>query len=320
MASSSPERARSAPPWWAQPPGGEPSPPPAATGVRVVTVGFAACAVAGGRAPDRVFAEALSRNDLDSLAAFVTEAAADGGHVVVVYPAWSAEPTLQRLETIRAILGTRRLSWHASALAPLAGAVLASLAGTLAARVPGAGALVAGLPLVERQLVTATWLSRLSGLERPAPSIWQHLVSLWPTTAFSVCSWPRLTLRRVARGAESLPLPRATGPVGLAVAAAGGDRDWVRRAVAAPLGHPRLILVESPPASVRYWGAKRLVETVAHPADPGRLAGQVCARLRLHACSWCGEPGAGRWCAFCGLDSAGDADAQGPFASPNRVV
>ncbi|MGH8905294.1 MAG: hypothetical protein ACRD0K_01955 [Egibacteraceae bacterium] len=115
---------------------------------------------------DRVvtwFGDTLRREGLEDLTDATAEAIVQDRHVLVIYPAWSAEPTLSRIQTVRASLDTTRLVGYAAAAPPLAGAVLAALADALMQYVSPAGLLLAALPLVERQLVTVTWLARVSG-------------------------------------------------------------------------------------------------------------------------------------------------------------
>ena len=85
---------------------------------------------------------------------------------------------------------TRRLSIHETPLPPLAGAVLASLASSIAPYLPSTGVLASLLPELEARLHVFTWLGSVSGLSVPAPSLGQHLASLSPGSAFGVSSYP----------------------------------------------------------------------------------------------------------------------------------
>lgn len=264
----------------------------------LISVGYTAREVVGGHPPAAVLGELLEREDLDRL---VTLCRGIDDDVVVVYPRWASEPTLQRLQTARSALQTLRLSWYAAAASPLAGTVLVSLASALADHLQEPGELLAGLPALERQLVRVTWLPRLSRLDDPPPTISQHLQSLLPWTAYAVTSWPEPAIHRISKRADAPPLPTPRCRVGLAVADLDGDLDWLWRTVTPILGQPRLSEVEPPMASARYWGCKRLTEAVAHPIDVPAMAEELLrGRLGLETCRWCGRATSASPCPFCG--------------------
>ena len=64
-----------------------------------------------------------------------------GGSVIAIIPEWFAPEGLQRLEMARTIVDTARVAIHITPLPPLAATALASLASSLAPRLPSAGLL-----------------------------------------------------------------------------------------------------------------------------------------------------------------------------------
>ena len=114
----------------------------------------------------------------------LVEALASGieanGYVIAVLPQWFPPEGALRLGMARSMLDTDRVAVHETALPPLAGAVLCSLASALGAHVPSAGVLASLLPEIEAELHVFTWLGSVSGLSAPAPTFGQHLASLGP--------------------------------------------------------------------------------------------------------------------------------------------
>lgn len=281
---------------------------------RIATVGLSAGLFFDGVGALPSFADPLTREDLERLVDLVNDD--PDAQWVVLYQASSSEPTLRRLQTVRSALDTARVATYAVAVPPLAAAVLASMAAAIAPHLPSAGVLVAGLPALEQQLLVLAWLGRVSSLKEPNPTVWQHLASLWPTTAFAVSYWPEPAVRRIRKDDEPLSLPRASTTVGLAVAAADGDREWIDRAVLPALGQTRIRDVESPDASAAWWGTNRLVEVVAYPLDAAATAKAISASLSRAPCRWCKQDIAAARCPFCGaaasrrgVESAGEAAA-----------
>lgn len=232
----------------------------------VLGVGFPLERFVDGQPHVPTYATAIGREELDGFVALVRDGLDRFGDVVVLYPDWAAEPTLRSLQTVRAALATPHLVGYPCTTSPLAGSVVLALAATLAASGMPAPRLLAALPQLEEQVVTAAWLPRLSGLASPAPTVLQHLVSLLPGTAFVVTSWPEAAIRR-ARGDELPPLPRAQAALGVALADAGGDVGWVERCVVAPLRPARVVRCAPSPHAASWWGCRRSVEAVLYPLD-----------------------------------------------------
>jgi hypothetical protein len=268
---------------------------------RVIVVGYGPVTAVQGGSVAGAFADALAREDLERLVDLV-QTDSDDRDVLVLHPGWSAEPTLQRLQTIRSALADQRLAIYGSSLPPLAGSVLCSLAAALAPGAPSAGALCGVLPRLERQLVSVTWLSRLSHLRDPAPTVAQHAASLLPGTAFAVTSWPEPAIKQLKPKDAEVTIPTPQGAVGLVVAARDGDMDWVRQHVVRKVRDPRVLEVESSPLAKEWWGPGGVVECVLYPLDVWHLASRVSRHLSLRPCRWCAQPVATTPCPYCGLE------------------
>lgn len=242
---------------------------------------------------------AVGARDLDGFVDLVRQGLGRFGEVVVVYPAAAAEPTLRSLQTVRAALDTTRLAGYGCAASPLAGSVVVALAASLAAAGMGAGRLLAALPALERQVVTVAWLSKLTGLASPPPTLLQHVVSLFPGTAFVVSSWPEASIRR-ARAGDALDLPRANVPVGVALADADGDAAWLRSAVVERVAPSRTVACAPSPHAASWWGCRRFTEAVVYPLDVASTAAHLARALVPHRCGGCGAETAGGRCGLCG--------------------
>ena len=136
-----------------------------------------------------------------------------GGLVIAVLPDWFPPEGALRLDMARSMIDTDRVAVHETALPPLAGAVLCSLASSLAPHVPSAGVLASLMPELEAELHVFTWLGSVSGLSAPAPTFGQHLASLGPSSAFGVSSWPEPSVHKLSSGEPGVPLPEIPRPV-----------------------------------------------------------------------------------------------------------
>lgn len=157
----------------------------------------------------------------------VTAGIEANGAVIAIVPTWFAPEALMRLEMVRSILDTERLAIHPTALPPLAGAALASLASALGPHTPGPGVLASMLPELEAELHVITWLGSVSGLSTPSPTLAQHMASLTPGTAFGVSSFPEPSVHKLRGGAPTVPLPEIARPSRLVVAPRQGDARWI---------------------------------------------------------------------------------------------
>lgn len=266
----------------------------------VFTVGYAGIELLGGTAPCHAYPDKLDRDDLSHLIEQVAEQVGPHDSAIVIYPQWSAEPTLRRLQTVRTARADTALAGHGCALPPLAGAVLASYAAALAAEGVTGGALLAGIGRIEAQLLRVTWLSRVSGLVDPSPSVWQHLLSLWPTTAFAVVNQPFPLVKRLTNDDRALDLPRQRERVGVVVADHDGDAGWVEEEVVPALDGPPVQEVAASALAANFWGCRRITEVVTYPLEPAALRAELEAAEVVRPCDWCRQDVAGPSCVFCG--------------------
>ena len=223
-----------------------------------------------------------------------------GGHVIAVLPRWFPPEGAMRLAIARSLLDTDRVAVHETALPPLAGAVLCSLASTMAPHVPSAGVLASLMPELEAELHVFTWLGSVSGLSAPAPSFGQHLASLGPGSAFGVSSWPEPSVHRLSSGEPGVPLPEIARPSRMVLAPRAGDAAWARETVNRALGGLPVAAVEPTPNGPSWWGTAKLVESVVFPVDVGALTAELVAGLEPWLCRWCRELIARSPCPLCG--------------------
>jgi hypothetical protein len=142
--------------------------------------------------------------------------------------------------------------------------------------------------------------------------VWQHLVSLWPTTSFGVSFHPVPSVRRLTEKEPEVPVPTTHRPLCLAIADRDGDARWVREVMTPRLGSPPVNEVPPTPGGPSWWGTERLVEAVAYPIDVPVVARRILRGLSFQSCRWCGESVGAEVCPFCGIDRsplefAGDA-------------
>jgi hypothetical protein len=223
-----------------------------------------------------------------------------GGHVIAVLPQWFPPEGALRLAMARSMLDTDRVAVHETALPPLAGAVLCSLASSLAPHVPSAGVLASLLPELEAELHVFTWLGSVSGLSAPAPTFGQHLASLGPSSAFGVSSWPEPSVHKLSAGAPGVPLPEIVRPSRMVVAPRAGDAAWAKETVNQALGGLPVAEVEPTPNGPSWWGTSKVVESVVFPVDVAELAEDLLAELEPWLCRWCRELIARSPCPLCG--------------------
>jgi hypothetical protein len=269
----------------------------------LIAVGFRTEPFVAGQGRVAGFPHQPAREDVEDLFDAVAGGIESCGHVIAIIPAWNAEPALQRLETVKAATDGGALATYATDLPPLAGAVLSSLAGALATHVESAGMLYAGFESLERELLVYAWMKSVAGLSRPAPSLAQHAISMWPGSSFGVTLQPDPLIKRLTKADRTLPFPTSYRPMCLAVSARpGGDVDWVTDVVGPGLGSPPVKQVDPMPEGPRWWGTSRFVEAVAYPIDVPVVARRITQGLARALCNWCGELIAGERCPFCGLD------------------
>jgi hypothetical protein len=244
--------------------------------------------------------EPPSAEESDVLVQALTSGIEAGGAVIAVLPQWFPPEGSLRLAMARSMLDTDRVAVHDTALPPLAGAVLCSLASALAPHVPSAGVLASILPELEAELHVFTWLGSGSGLSAPAPSFGQHLASLGPSSAFGVSSWPEPSVHKLSTGEPGVPLPEITRPSRMVVAPRNGDAGWARDVVNRALGGLPVAEVEPTPGGPSWWGTQKVVESVVFPVDLEDLAEDLMADLDPWVCRWCRELIARSPCPLCG--------------------
>jgi hypothetical protein len=238
--------------------------------------------------------------DEDVLVQALSSGIESGGHVIAVLPRWFPPEGALRLAMARSMLDTDRVAVHETALPPLAGAVLCSLASSLAPHVPSAGVLASLLPELEAELHVFTWLGSVSGLSAPAPTFGQHLASLGPSSAFGVSSWPEPSVHKLSAGAPGVPLPEIVRPSRMVVAPRAGDAAWAKETVNQALGGLPVAEVEPTPNGPSWWGTSKVVESVVFPIDAAELAEDLLAELEPWLCRWCRELIARSPCPLCG--------------------
>jgi hypothetical protein len=236
--------------------------------------------------------------DLDAVADALVPAAADTP-IVVIYPEWRAEPVRRRLQTIRAALDHATVVPHASALPPLAGAVLVAVAAGVGAHVESAALLAGALPAIERELVPLAWCKSVARLRHPKPKLIDRIRSSLPGSGFVVRAGAEPAI--VPAGSRRLPVEEIYPHACVAVAERGSDGGhWLGQALADLFEGAPVVPVPPAKESPAWWGTPRLVEAVAYPTDIAALAGELLAGAV--PCPWCGEPTLARPCPLCGHD------------------
>jgi hypothetical protein len=271
--------------------------------------GVTAVVLLGALAPLRLFPEPGVLRSFDpraegadpaQLVDLVAEDLAANGTVLALHPTWDGGTGDYLARMVRSALDTSRVVPLATPLPPLAIAVLGAQLAAVAALLPAPGRLVAGAELLGSRLVVGAWTSSVSRLERPAPSLGQHLWSWWPPSRFAVAFQPDARVDRIRRrrpfdaGSWAIPSPS------LAVLAThGGNPSWLHEVVVPAIGAERVVEAGPSPLGQRWWGAPRLVEVVGCPAEATATASELVAAFPCSPCGWCGEPISGSSCPFC---------------------
>src|SRR5215475_8502187 len=220
--------------------------------------------------------------------------------VLVLYPRHRAAEILPLLRLLRLVLHTDRLVAVPTSLPPLAVGVLVNLLHLLADRLElDAGRAAAAVPELERQLVVVCWVRTVAGLHSPQPSMAQHLLGWAARRGFEVTVRPVPAIRRIGAASPPAALPAgATMSRGVALRGERRHLSWLT-ATLAPAGLPA---AAPAPGTDRWFGTSRAAELVVFPTDLDALAALMADRLRVEDCAWCGVPGPGGRCAFCGAD------------------
>lgn len=268
---------------------------------RVLPLGY-------GRIPvrdDRDVAHAtLARDDLPDLAELIGGSVGLEERVVAIHPSWWSGDARLRLETLRAAFDTTRFTLYASDLPPLAGAVLLGLATAVADALPPERSLVDVLPRLERAFVAVTRLRSVARLERPSPSMLQHVQSWWPPSRFAVHDWPETGVHRLLPGDRRLIRDLAYwqgAPLDHVAVCHGEEADhaWFRDDFLPRMRSPEVVEVEPGETSARYWHSKRVVELVLFPGSVPAVVEQLDEVAIGLSCHWCGETTAHDPCPYC---------------------
>jgi hypothetical protein len=244
------------------------------------------------------FVEPPTQEQLEVLIEAVRSGAEEGGHVIAIVPQWLKGDGLQRLEMVQSALDDETLTIYETSLPPLAGAVLASLASSVAPHLPGTGVLASLMPELEARLHVFTWLGSVSKLTVPAPTMGQHFASLSPGSAFGVSSFPEPSVHKLGRD-NGVPLPEIDRPSGMVISDHGGDAAWIHT-LNAQLGNLPVRTVEPTPNGPSWWGTGKLVESVVHPVDVEALGAELTQAAGPWTCRWCRELIARSPCPLCG--------------------
>jgi hypothetical protein len=250
-----------------------------------------------------------TKHSLDSVHAEVSAALDDSGWVVALHPSWVEPAVGHRLDAARTMCDDPLVVPYRTDLPPLAAAVLADKAAAMAAAERSPGTFLARLVKLEQALLVLAWTPSVTGLERPTPSMRQHVASWWPWSTFAVSLQPDPWVRRINRRAgfdAGLPdLPRGTEII---VGRGVGQAPWVESHLlpAAPRAHLRSVAAH--PQGARWWGTSKVVELVVIPAPVEQLTGDAHLADGM-ACPWCEQPVYTASCPMCGYADAGKVPA-----------
>lgn len=275
---------------------------------RVVAVGLPVQAFVAGQPTVRAYPWGVRERDLRALADDLLSALELPEEVLVVLPRWAAEPSLDRLRTVRAALDTTRVAVYQTSLPPLAAGVLCGLAAAIGGTGVPAGVMWHGLPVLERQLLAVARLDRVHRLAEPRPPATLRMASLLSGTAFGVSSWPRPHVRWLRAEDPGVALPPGAAWAGvpqrrLAVTAPeDGDIRWVEECVLPVLGAIDVVQVAGNPLRTLHWGTPGALEAVAFPVDVAALRDVVTQGLTPLPCQWCGALIAAARCPLCGVE------------------
>lgn len=217
---------------------------------------------------------------------------ADGQPVLLVYPQRRAGEVVRLVRLLRQVLGASRIAAVPTGLPPLAAGVLVELLAALAEPLElDAGRAAAAVPELERRLQTLCWVPTVRNLEDVA--LWQHLLS-----------WAAFRGFAYRPGVGSRWIRKQTEPEALTgIVAVRGESAWLRGAY--ELGGTAVVCAGHPDATKEWFGTGRAAEVVVVPDDLAALAREVGAALEIGDCGWCGLPGPGAACAFCGMVGTG---------------
>lgn len=253
-------------------------------------------------APVRVLRAPVPTDDV-TLVEHVEDLGEGDRTVLVLHPRHRTTEVVRMVRLARVALRTHRVVAVPTDLSPLAAGVVVDLVAALADRLDlDGGRAVALVPELERQLLVVGWVRSVTRLRQPEPSFVQHLASWFTRRGFEVTIRPDPEVRRLKPDSAGSPQLRG-GAAARAAVLTGADRDraWLTE-VLATARVSRATLASGHPYAKGWFGTSRSAELVVYPADLDVLAGVLADRLRIAGCDWCGLPGPGGPCAFCGAD------------------
>lgn len=224
------------------------------------------------------------------------------GPVLVIHPTWD-QTVGAVVDSVHAALDRTSVLRHRTSLPPLAAAVLAELAVRLQQHLPDPGALVAGLPHVEDEILAGAVMGSVSRLEHVQASVGQHLASWLPRGRFLATFGQDGVVRRLPRG-EQIALPEMAPDHRLFMAVGDTTLDEpVRRGLdgATPRPDDGSWDLDLPSHSTAWWGTADLVEFAVVPRLLQDLAARILDRVGAsQACRWCEHPAPVSPCPWCG--------------------
>lgn len=201
-----------------------------------------------------------------------------------------------RLMHARAATVHNNVLAYRTSLSPLGQVLLAEIATVLSPPLSPAQ-VFSVLGLIEPHMHCAAQLRTVVGLTDPAPSIFQHALSWWPTSRFIA-----MTGERVWGETKAFHDPAFTSlPAGGVLATGtllGPDQDFLNRISAAwkpAITVPR----QADPKS--FWGSPPVSEVCYAPSDIRAFSQRVLNES--HLCAWCAEPFFGPACPLCSPSS-----------------
>lgn len=235
-------------------------------------------------------------------AAAVAEAAETHLHagndaVVILEPTW--QPGLARSCAMAvAAVGSPRVARLRVDLPPLAASLLAGQLAWLGQTLPTPGTLFACAGHLVDSLLVAAWTRDVANLERPAPSVGQHLRSLIPGAAFWVTIRPSPGMHQVQPGVLHAAGWRSGGTTVLMISGDDDHRRILRSTEITSVGAEHIVELSPPALTDAYFGTNKVCEIVGTSVDLQTLAGRA-ARTPTWACRWCGLYVVAGRCPFC---------------------
>ncbi|MDT3397017.1 hypothetical protein RKE29_10230 [Streptomyces sp. B1866] len=274
-----------------------------------------------GQTPPAVVFQGPDGQSLDAALAETAALLDQQGYLVVLYPAASPAPLVQRLHTVRSVLESDRIALLPMELPPLAVAVLARQMRQLSVSDFSPGVLACSARLLAHYIHAGALLGSVARLDRVPVGLTSHVKSWVPGAQFGVLAHPTPQIVK-ADGETRLPGPGyathlvvARGHTHGQPGGRGGQGDWVT-ALARDWRVRGVQEAALPAESARWWGTGKLTEFAAAIPDLSMLY-QLVASVRREECRWCGFELIGDRCAFCSAPvPRGDGSLAPPAGRP----